>query len=122
MWRDGILQPQSDATTDSNSNSSSSNTSAVYTLTQNTGIFASNFIPLWAGLAGGDVLTGSRAVDSLNKSGLVQPAGGAQGRGWGYCLVGCTAHMLSKLRSVTAWRATHGVAMSILCLLLMFFC
>jgi hypothetical protein len=80
MWRDGILQQQN-ATDNSSDSSSSSNASTVYTLTQNPGIFASNFVPLWAGLADGDILTGSRAVDSLNKSGLVQPAGGAWGAG-----------------------------------------
>lgn len=85
MWRDGILQPPINTTNSSSSSDSSSNASTVYTLTQNPGVFASNFIPLWAGLADGDVLTGSRAVDSLNKSGLVQPAGKAMRGGGASC-------------------------------------
>jgi hypothetical protein len=47
----------------------------VYTVTQNPGIFASNFIPLWAGVADGDAVQGGRVVEALNASGLVQPAG-----------------------------------------------
>jgi hypothetical protein len=73
MWHDGILSPTS--------SSSSSNTDAaagqVYTLTQNPGVFASNFIPLWAGLAEGDELQGAQVVAALQSSGLVGPAGEA---------------------------------------------
>jgi hypothetical protein len=70
MWHDGILSPVNI--------SSSSNTAAdgqVYTLTQNPGVFASNFIPLWAGLAEGDEAQGAQVVQALKSSGLVGPAG-----------------------------------------------
>jgi hypothetical protein len=71
MWHDGILSPVN--------TTSSSNTAAadgqLYTLTQNPGVFASNFIPLWAGLAEGDEAQGAQVVAALQNSGLVGPAG-----------------------------------------------
>lgn len=74
MWRDGILTPSNNASGTGGSNISS-NSGTVYTVTQNPGIFASNFIPLWAGVADGDAVQGGRVVEALNASGLVQPAG-----------------------------------------------
>ena len=47
----------------------------------NPGVFASNYIPLWAGLAEGDQGKGQAVVKSLNESGLVQTSGG-WGVGW----------------------------------------
>jgi len=41
----------------------------------NPGVFASNYIPLWAGLAEGDQGKGQAVVKSLNDSGLVQTSG-----------------------------------------------
>lgn len=91
MWRDGVLQQQNSSSsstaadaansTDSSGTANatgaggSSSSDRVYTLTQNPGVFASNFVPLWAGVAAGDVLQGSRVVEALQGSGLVQPAG-----------------------------------------------
>jgi hypothetical protein len=74
MWHDGILSP-------ANTTTSSSNTTAAaeagqgYTLTQNPGVFASNFIPLWAGLTEGNAAQGEQVVQALKSSGLVGPAG-----------------------------------------------
>lgn len=68
MWRDGILsQP---------GNTTSGNTSQVYTLTQNPGVFASNFIPLWAGLTEGNESQGAQVVAALKNSSLIGPSGG----------------------------------------------
>jgi hypothetical protein len=39
------------------------------------GVYASNYVPLWAGLAEGDEELGARVVASLEASGLVQPGG-----------------------------------------------
>lgn len=84
MWRDGILQPlQPTNTSNTTSNSSSASISnssviaggAVYSLVQNPRVFASNFIPLWAGVAEGDMVQGARVVESITSSGLVGPAG-----------------------------------------------
>ncbi|KAF6257659.1 trehalase-domain-containing protein [Scenedesmus sp. NREL 46B-D3] len=86
MWHDGILSS-------ANTSGSSSNTTAAagqpYTLTQNPGVFASNFVPLWAGLAEGDEAQGARVVQALQASGLVGPAGIATslnptGQQWDY--------------------------------------
>jgi hypothetical protein len=78
MWRDGILAQSNNASGAGGSNSSSSSSSSsgtVYTLTLNPGVFASNFIPLWAGVADGGSVQGGRVVEALNASGLVQPSG-----------------------------------------------
>lgn len=67
MWRDGILsQP---------GNTTRGNTSQVYTLTQNPGLFASNFIPLWAGLTEGNATQGAQVVAALQNSSLIGPSG-----------------------------------------------
>lgn len=47
----------------------------VYCITQNPGVFASNYIPLWAGLTEMNPDMGAAAVTSLNNSGLIQPGG-----------------------------------------------
>jgi hypothetical protein len=73
MWHDGILTP---ANTTSSSSSNAAAGGQLYTLTQNPGVFASNFIPLWAGLTEGDEAQGRQVVQALNSSGLVGPAGG----------------------------------------------
>ncbi|WIA44588.1 hypothetical protein OEZ86_007311 [Tetradesmus obliquus] len=88
MWHDGILAPAN------TTNSSSSTTAAaaagqVFTLTQNPGIFASNFVPLWAGLAEAHEAQGVQVVGALQSSGLVGPAGIATtlyptGQQWDY--------------------------------------
>lgn len=81
MWRDGILQPLQPTNTTSNSSSASTNSSSVtaggamYSLVQNPRVFASNFIPLWTGVAEGDLVQGARVVESITNSGLVGPAG-----------------------------------------------
>lgn len=97
MWRDGILQQQNssssssaaaaDAANSTDSSGSNGSDGSGYTLTQNPGVFASNFVPLWAGVAAGDVVQGSRVVEALQGSGLVQPAGGCKDRRGGCSLV-----------------------------------
>jgi hypothetical protein len=49
-------------------------------VTPSPGVFASNFVPLWAGLVAGDEDAGARIVAALEASGLVHPAGEAPGR------------------------------------------
>lgn len=102
MWRDGILTPVNSSS--GGESSSSGSISTTYTLTQNPGVFASNFVPLWAGLADGDAVQAGRVVEALQSSGLVQPAGGWVG-GVGCCCtsMGCcwlcsyTLHSISRL-------------------------
>ncbi|GBF87739.1 trehalase-like [Raphidocelis subcapitata] len=48
---------------------------AVFSVSLNPAAFASNYVPLWAGLTAGDEGTGARVVASLEASGLVQPGG-----------------------------------------------
>jgi hypothetical protein len=74
MWRDGVLQQQN-SSSDSADSKAGGSSSSTYTLMQNPGIFASNFIPLWAGVAQGGLVQGGRVVEALQNSGLVQPAG-----------------------------------------------
>eukprot|EP00879_Flechtneria_rotunda_P008702 GHRR01009116.1.p1 GENE.GHRR01009116.1~~GHRR01009116.1.p1 ORF type:complete len:560 (+),score=184.24 GHRR01009116.1:304-1983(+) len=72
MWRDGILLPFNSNTS---SNTIQNSTNQVYSLTQNPGIFASNFVPLWTGMTQGDAQQGARVVQALQRSSLVGPSG-----------------------------------------------
>jgi hypothetical protein len=70
-----VLQQQNSSSDSADSKAGGSSSSSTYTLMQNPGIFASNFIPLWAGVAQGGLVQGGRVVEALQNSGLVQPAG-----------------------------------------------
>lgn len=98
MWRDGILSPANNAT-------NTSGTSQVYTLTQNPGIFASNFVPLWTGLTEDNATQGARVVQALQNSSLIGPSGEILLACWSFR--GQTCHSCSRMACTVAAMPWH---------------
>lgn len=83
-WRDGVIQQQhhhqqqqqqQQPGLHSTQQEQQPQQQAAVSVSLNPAVLASNYVPLWAGLAGGDEELGVRVVASLEASGLVQPGG-----------------------------------------------